>query len=319
MIKKGIGLLIAALFVISLSGAVGPAFAQGKTYTIAVLVKDSISPGWRMLLDGAKKEGAQQKVKVIEYAPLQVQNLEEQVRQMEDAIQKKVDAIVVAPINPQGIIPAIEKANAAKIPVITSNSRAYGGKIETFVGVENYDGAKKLGEYMIKKVGGKGNVILIEGNPAGQTNQDRVKGFKEAIAANSNIKLLAQQPAMFRRDQAMNVMENLLQSHPKVDLVMALNDEMALGAVKAMEAAGRKGVLVSGFDAAPEGLEAITAKRLVATLDQDLHAQGGLGVRAAVDVLNGKKIPDWIKTGGEVVDLSNVNTIVARIKSFSGK
>jgi ribose transport system substrate-binding protein len=172
---------------------------------------------------------------------------------------------------------------------------------------------------MIKKVGGKGNVILIEGNPAGQTNQDRVKGFRDAIAANANIKLLAQQPAMFRRDQAMNVMENLLQSHPKIDLVIALNDEMALGAVKAMEAAGRKGVLVSGFDAAPEGLEAITAKRLVATLDQDLHAQGGLGVRAAVDVLNGKKIPDWIKTGGEVVDLSNVNNIVARIKSFSGK
>jgi len=319
MIKKGIGLLIAALFVVSLCGALGPVWAAGKPYTIAVLVKDSISPGWRMLLDGAKKEGAQQGVKVIEYAPLQVQNLEEQVRQMEDAIQKKVDAIVVAPINPQGIIPAIEKANAAKIPVITSNSRAYGGRIETFVGVENYDGANKLGEYMIKKVGGKGNVILIEGNPAGQTNQDRVKGFREAIAANANMKLLAQQPAMFRRDQAMNVMENLLQSHPKINLVIALNDEMALGAVKAMEAAGRKGVLVSGFDAAPEGLEAIIAKRLVATLDQDLHAQGGLGVRAAVDVLNGKKIPDWIKTGGDVVDLSNVNIIVQRIKTFSGK
>jgi ribose transport system substrate-binding protein len=312
MSKKLLILAVLGLFVLGVSGS---AMAAAKQYTIAVLVKDAVTPFWRYVIDGAKKEGAKTGAKVVEYAPVQVQSHEEQFRQVEDAIQKKVDAIVIAPINPQGIIPAIEKANAAKIPVITTNSRAFGGKIETFVGVENYEGAKKLGAYVMKKIGEKGNVIIIEGNPAGQTNQDRIKGFKEAIAACANVKILAQQPAMFRRDQAMNVMENLIQSHPKIEAVIALNDEMGLGSLKALEQAGRKGTLVSGFDGAVEGLEAIIAKRLTASLNQDPHGQGGLAVRAAVDVLNGKKIPEWVQTGGEIIDLSNAKDLLGRFKS----
>ena len=285
-----------------------------KTYTFAVLVKDSTTPFWRYLISGAKKEAKALGVEVIEYAPLQQQNLEEQMRHVEDAIQKKVDAIIIAPINPTAIIPAIEKANAAKIPVLTTNSKAGGGKIATFVGVENYEGAKKLGEYMLKKINRKGNVIIVEGNPAGQTNQDRVKGFREAIAAAPEVKLLAQQPAMFRRDQAMTVMENLLQTHPKVDLVIALNDEMALGSLKALEQAGRKGVIVSGFDGAIEGLEAIIAGRLTASLNQDPFGQGSLPVRAAMDLMKGKKIEENIPTGGEIIDTSNAQQLLNLFK-----
>jgi ribose transport system substrate-binding protein len=285
-----------------------------KTYTFAVLVKDSTTPFWRYLISGAKKEAKALGVEVIEYAPLQQQNLEEQMRHVEDAIQKKVDAIIIAPINPTAIIPAIEKANAAKIPVLTTNSKAGGGKIATFVGVENYEGAKKLGEYMLKKINRKGNVIIVEGNPAGQTNQDRVKGFREAIAAAPEVKLLAQQPAMFRRDQAMTVMENLLQTHPKVDLVIALNDEMALGSLKALEQAGRKGVIVSGFDGAIEGLEAIIAGRLTASLNQDPFGQGSLPVHAAMDLIKGKKIEENIPTGGEIIDTSNAQKLLNLFK-----
>jgi ribose transport system substrate-binding protein len=294
----------------------GPASAgqTQKTYTFAVLVKDSTTPFWRYLISGAKKEAKAQGVEVIEYAPLQQQNLEEQMRHVEDAIQKKVDAIIIAPINPTAIIPAIEKANAAKIPVLTTNSKAGGGKIETFVGVENYEGAKKLGEYMLKKINRTGSVIIVEGNPAGQTNQDRVKGFREAIAAAPEVKLLAQQPAMFRRDQAMTVMENLLQTHPKVDLVIALNDEMALGSLKALEQAGRKGVVVSGFDGAIEGLEAILAGRLAASLNQDPFGQGALPVRAAMDLMKGKKIPANIPTGGEIIDIGNAQQLLNLFK-----
>ena len=312
--KKGIIFLSAVMFTLSLFGTAIPALAAAKQYTVAFLVKDAVTPYWRHMLDGAKKEASKQGVKIIEYAPLQMQNFEEQVRQVEDAIQKKVDAMVLAPINSQGIIPVVEKANAARIPVVTVNTRSFGGKIVTFVGVEHYEGAKKLGEYMMKKVGGKGNVLLIEGNPAAQPSQERVRGFKEAIAANPGAKILAQQPAMFRRDLAMNVMENLLQSHPKVDMVIALNDEMALGSIKALEQAGRKGVLVSGFDGAPEGLEAILAKRMVASLDQDPHGQGELSIRACVDAINSKQVPDWIKTGGIVIDESNAREILKRYK-----
>jgi ribose transport system substrate-binding protein len=247
---------ILSLALILALSVVVPAAAQSKGYTIAFFVKDSTTPFWRYLINGAKKEAALTGSTVIEYAPIQTQNLEEQLRQVEDAIQKKVDAICIAPINSQGIIPAIEKANAAGIPVITTNTRADGGKIETYVGVENFEGAKAIGEQVMKKIGGKGNIVIIEGNPAGQTNIDRLGGFKAVLAKYPGVKLLSQQPAMFRRDQAMTVMENLLQTFPKIDAVIALNDEMALGALRAIEAAGRKGIVVSGFDGAVEGLEA---------------------------------------------------------------
>ena len=278
---------------------------EAEPYTIAVMVKDSTTPFWRYLITGAERVGEELGCEVVEYAPLQTQNLEEQVRQVEDAIQKGVDAICIAPIDSEGIIPAIEKANEAGIPVITTNSKANGGDIETFVGVDNYEGAKTLAEYMMEELGGKGNVVIIEGNPAGQTSQDRVRGFQEVIEQYPDVNLLVSQPAMFLRDQAMSVMENLIQSNPDIDAVLALNDEMALGARQALEDAGMTDVLVTGFDGALEGLTAIQEGKMFATLNQAPFDQGGEAVRAAVEILNGNTVDEWIKVGGDVCDASN--------------
>jgi ribose transport system substrate-binding protein len=104
-----------------------------------------------------------------------------------------------------------------------------------------------------------------------------------------------------------------------VDLVIALNDEMALGSLKAIEQAGRKGVVVSGFDGASEGLEAIISGRLTASLNQDPFGQGSLPVRAAVDLLGGKKIPANIPTGGEIIDASNAQKLLALFKEAGAK
>ncbi len=125
-----------------------------------------------------------------------------------------------------------------------------------------------LGTYLAEKTQLHGQHCDWEGNPAGQTNIDRLEGFKKAFAKYPNIKILTSQPAMFRRDQAMSVMENILQTYSKIDAVVAFNDEMAIGAVQAIEAAGRKGILVTGFDGAPEGIKAIIAGRMVATLNK---------------------------------------------------
>ena len=280
-------------------------FAGAGEYKIALMVKDSTTPFWRYVVTGAQDVAKVVGAQVIEYAPLQTQNLEEQVRQVEDAVQRKVDAIAIAPIDSEGIIPAIEKANAAGIPVITTNSKSAGGDIKTFIGVDNYEAAKTLAQYMMDKLGGKGNVVIIEGNPAGQTSQDRVRGFVEIINKYPNVKLLVSQPGMFQRAEAMNIMENIIQSNPEIDAVMALNDEMALGAIQALNDADIKDVMVTGFDGAKEGLEAILAGKLFASMNQAPFDQGGVAVQAAVDVLNGKSIDAWIKVGGQVCDISN--------------
>jgi len=281
------------------------AAAQQETrqeITIGLFVKDSTTPYWRYLIKGAKDEAARiGGVKVIEYAPIKQQDIEEQLRQVEDAIQRRISAIAIAPIDSNAIAPALEKAVKAGIPVITTNTRAFYDGITSFVGVDNIDGGLMLGKYLAEKMNFTGNIVIVEGNPAGQTNIDRMEGFKKAFAQYPNIKILTSQPAMFRRDQAMSVMENILQTHSKIDAVVAFNDEMAIGAVQAIEAAGRKGIMVTGFDGAPEGIKAIIAGRMLATLNQGPFEQGGFAVRAAVDVIQGKTISKWITTGGNII------------------
>lgn len=284
--------------------------AVQKEYTIAVMVKDSTTPFWRYLISGAQDAGAELGVKVVEYAPMEAQNLDEQVKQVEDAIMAGVDAICIAPVDSDGIVPALEEANAAGIPVITTNTKANGAQIETFVGVDNYEAAKTLAAYMMEQLGGQGNVVIIEGNPAGQTSQDRVRGFEEIIAQYPDITLEVSQPGYFKRDEAMTIMENIIQSNPDIDAVLALNDEMALGAFQALEEAGKTDVLVTGFDGALEGLNAILEGKMYASMNQDAFAQGGEAVKAAVAVLNGESITEWIKVGGEVCDKENAQGLI---------
>jgi len=295
------------------------AAAQQETsqeITIGLFVKDSTTPYWRYLIKGAKDEAERiGGVKVIEYAPIKQQDIEEQLRQVEDAIQRRISAIAIAPIDSNAIAPALEKAVKAGMPVIGTNTRAFYDGITSFVGVDNIDGGLILGTYLAEKLNFTGNIVIVEGNPAGQTNIDRMEGFKKAFAKYPDIKILTSQPAMFRRDQAMTVMENILQTYSKIDAVIAFNDEMAIGAVQAIEAAGRKGIMVTGFDGAPEGIKAIIAGRMVATLNQGPFEQGGYAVRAAVDVIQGKTISKWITTGGNIIDAKNAET---ELKRFDG-
>ena len=283
-----------------------PEAAPAKDYTIAVMVKDSSTPFWRYLVSGAMEAGTDLGVNVVEYAPMEAQSLDEQTKQVEDAIQAGVDAICIAPVDSNGIVPATEKANAAGIPVIAINTKANGGKIETFVGIDNEAAAENLAKYMVEQLNGEGKVVIIEGNPTGQTSVDRVAGFTNILSQNPGIALTVSQPGYFKRDEAMTIMENLIQKDPDIDAVLALNDEMALGSWQALDDAGlTEKVIVSGFDGAVEGCKAILAGKMVASMDQDAIGTGYEGVKAALTILEGGTVDEWIKIGGKVVSGDN--------------
>lgn len=232
--------------------------------------------------------------------------MDEQTKQVEDAIQAGVDAICIAPVDSDGIVPALEKANEAGIPVIAINTKANGAKVETFVGIDNEAAAENLAQYMVDELGNEGKVVIIEGNPAGQTSVDRVAGFTTILEKYDGIELTVSQPGYFKRDEAMTIMENLIQANPDIDAVLALNDEMALGAWQALDDAGMTGdVVISGFDGAVEGCNAILGGKLKASMDQDAIGTGYQGVKAAVEVLNGNAVDEWIKIGGTVVNGDN--------------
>jgi ribose transport system substrate-binding protein len=214
---------------------------------------------------------------------------------MEDIILKRPDAIVFVPVDYTAMVPTVEKMNKAGIPVFNYCNEMAGGKYEIYVGSDDQKLAYELANFVFKKIGGKGNVIVQDGVPGAITAQNRNKGFMKAIKENSGIKLLTAQPANYNRLAGMQVMENLLQRFPKIDVVLAANDEQALGCVEAIDAAGRlKEIKVTGVDANYDAAQSIMAGRQYASADYAGLVQGYLATKAAIEHLNGNKVPKRI-------------------------
>ena len=287
-----------------------------RTLEVTLILKDNTSPGWRYLAGGAMRAGREYNINVTENSPLETQDADQQMRAMEDAIERGVDAIVIAPVDSAGIVPAINRANEAGIPVFTSNTRAFVDSpddVVTFVGVNNEEGAYSIATYMFSQFpeGQPINLIIIDGNRAGQTTLDRIAGFERAMAEDDRVNLLDIQEARFARAQAQEVMETFLVRHDHIDLVMALNDEMAIGAFNAIEAAGRVDeMLISGFDGSPQGLQAVIDGTVTATLNQDLPGQGSEAIRAVRRYFEGETIEDWIRVGGQVALASDAQAFL---------
>ena len=215
-----------------------------------------------------------------------------QLSQVEDLIVQKPDLLLLAPVDSDVLVSAVEAAHAAGIPVITIDRTVNTDKVITHIGVDDVVGGRMAGEYVAERLGGKGNVIMLEGVMGSSAQRDRAQGFEEAISKYPEIKLLTKQTANFNRVEAMNVTENLLQAYPQVDAIFAQNDEMALGAFRAIEASGKKGqIILVGYDADPEAKDAVKAGEMDATIEGSPYKLGRLVIKAAVDYLNGVELP----------------------------
>ena len=316
MWKKWFVIGLAFCFFFTLIGVVqDEASAAAKRYKMVFIVKSMDNPFWNMMLEGAQMAAKDLGLEIKGLAPIKPNNVEEQIRQMEDAITAKMDAIIVVPSDSRGIIPGIEKANRAGIPVFTSNTRAFGGKFIGFAGAPNEEAAYLVSKAFLEMTGGKGNAIILEGVPGAQTAIDRKTGIDRAIKEFPNVKVLTSQTAKFSRVEGMRVMENLLQQFPKIDLVLCANDEMALGAIEAIDAAKRlKEIKVSGFDGNNDAINSISEGRLVITGAQRPDAQAYWSVLGTYMFLEGYPVPRDIYVPCPPVDKSNVAEYLKRIK-----
>ncbi|RPJ11960.1 MAG: sugar ABC transporter substrate-binding protein [Deltaproteobacteria bacterium] len=307
-------LVISFLFTLGL-GSRDEAFAGAKRYKMVFIVKSMDNPFWNMMLEGAQNTAKDLNLEIKGLAPIKPNNVEEQIRQMEDAITAKMDAIIVVPSDSKGIGPGIEKANRAGIPVMTSNTRAFGGQFIAFAGAPNEEAAYLVAKQYLTLMGGKGNYIILEGVPGAQTAIDRKTGIDRAVKEFPNVKVLASQTAKFSRVEGMRVMENLLQQFPKIDGVICANDEMALGAIEAIDAAKRlKDIKVAGFDGNNDAIKSISEGRLVITGAQRPDAQAYWSVLAAYMHLEGYPVPREIYVPCPPVNKSNVGEYLKRIK-----
>lgn len=261
--------------------------------------------------DGAKKAAEE---KDIELFVTDAQNKpSKQQTDIENLLQKGLDMLIIDPCDSDAIVSAIETANEKGIPVMTIDRAAKGGEVIAHMGYDAIESGNIAGEFLKETLDGKGKLVEIMGIMGTNVAQDRSDGFNEIISAAEGFEVVANQSANFDRADAMKVMENILQANDKIDGVYAANDEMALGALEAIEAAGRLDeIVLIGSDAIDPALEAIRDDKLEATIAEPPFFLGKNAVLMGLDYINGEEIDKEILLDSTLVTKENIDTIVTK-------
>ena len=256
--------------------------------TIALVVSTLNNPFFVSLKDGAQKEADKLGYNLV---VLDSQNNPaKELANVQDLTVRGTKLMLINPTDSDAVGNAVAMANQAKIPVITLDRQATKGVVASHVASDNAFGGKMAGDYIAKKLGENAKVIELEGIAGTSVARERGKGFAQA-AEKHHFQILASQPADFDRTKGLNVMQNLLTAHQDVQAVFAQNDEMALGALRALQTAGKTDVLVVGFDGTEDGIKAVNSGKMGATVAQRPEQIGVIGVQTADKVLKGEKVP----------------------------
>lgn len=275
------------LMVVLLAGVL---FQGAKAEKIGMVISTQDNPFFVTL-----KEGAEKKAKELgdELIVLDSQNdPSKELSNTEDLIVKGVDVLLINPTDSDAVIASVKAANRNNIPVVTLDRGANGGKVEAHIASDNIAGGEMAGKYILSKVKEGANVVELEGIPGTTAARDRGEGFNKVVKGKINI--VARQSADFDRTKGLNVMENILQNNPNVDAVFAHNDEMALGAIKALEANNKNQVIVVGFDATEDAVKSVKEGKMSATIAQKPEKIGEKGVEIADKIIKKEKVDNYI-------------------------
>jgi ribose transport system substrate-binding protein len=260
--------------------------------TIGLSISTLNNPFFVSLRDGA---GAEAKAKGIKLITVDAEDdPAKQIAGVEDLIQKHIKVLLINPTDSDAVANVVKEATAAGINVISLDRRVNGTEVSAHVGSDNTAGGTMAADFLLEKLGDKGNVVELEGTPGSSAARERGKGFDSAIDSKGDVKVIARQPADFDRAKGLAVMENILERSKNVQGVFAQNDEMALGAIRAINADGLNNVVVVGFDATPDGVAAVKAGKLAGTVQQKPELIGKMGVDAAQSLIEGKAVDKQI-------------------------
>ena len=313
--KKAVILVLAVLFAsvfclgLSAGGAQEDQASQADGKPVIGLVMKSLGAEFfKAMEEGAIAHADERGDLVLKALGTQSQTeIDQQISIVENLVTQKVDAIVVAPMDGRALVPPVVKAIEAGITVINidvmfddATMKEYGIEVP-FIGPDNVEAAKTVGDVLAKDLGKGGKVIIIEGVQAAVNAQQRKEGFMQSIDE-YGLELLTSNTANWEIEEAFQVFSNLLTAHPDVEGVMCANDAMALGVVQAIDAAGRTGeIKVIGFDNDPAIQPLIKEGKVLATIDQFGKDMASFGIDAAMDEIGGKTITGWIKTPTELI------------------
>ncbi len=279
--------------------------------SIAVFTKNTTNPFSKAIRSGSDFAAKKLSVDVSHYVPTTADNAGEQTKLVDDAIAKKPDLIVFNPVDNQKMVPAIEKMNAANIPLIEITDRAEGGKFVSAVLPDDYQLGLATARRLLKALDGKGNVVILEGIPTATSSVERVKGFNDALKEFPAVKLLASKSGGYQRQPAQDAMEGWIRQFPQIDGVLGANDSMAAAVVETLEKRNRKAVVV-GINGSPEAIKLIKADKMLATGEFNGFVIGCLAVEIAARNLRKQPVPKEVVIKPAVYDKTNVQQYEAR-------
>ncbi|WP_256802004.1 ribose ABC transporter substrate-binding protein RbsB [Rodentibacter ratti] len=284
-------------FVTALTSAVAVSGTASAQDTIALAVSTLDNPFFVTLKDGAQKKADELGYKLV---VLDSQNdPAKELANVEDLTVRGAKVLLINPTDSEAVGNAVAIANRNNIPVITLDRGAAKGYVVSHIASDNVAGGKMAGDFIAQKLGNGAKVIQLEGIAGTSAARERGEGFKQAIETHK-LNVLASQPADFDRTKGLNVTENLLASKAEVQAIFAQNDEMALGALRAVNAANKK-VLIVGFDGTDDGVKAVKSGKLAATIAQQPDVIGSLGVATADKILKGEKVDAKIPVDLKVI------------------
>lgn len=266
--------------------------------SIALVISTLNNPFFVTMKDSAQKEADKLGYDLVVLDSMD--NPAKELANVQDLTVKGTRLMLINPTDSDAVGNAVLMANKAKIPVVTLDRVANKGEVVSHVASDNRLGGKMAGDYIAEKVGNDAKVIQLEGISGTSASRERGEGFKQAVDAHK-LNILASQPADFDRTKGLNVMQNLLTANPAVQAVFAQNDEMALGALRALQTAGRTDVLVVGFDGTNDGIKAVNRGVLGATIAQRPDQIGIIGIQTADKILKGEKVDPTIPVELELV------------------
>jgi ribose transport system substrate-binding protein len=283
-----------------------------KPFTIGIVVKTLVNDPFQVTLAESAKKTAESFGGTANYFAATHTGVAEQISVVEDLIQKKVDGLVLTPIDSNAIIPAIEQANKAGIPVVIADTASYGGDFITFIATDNIKASASAADYLIKKFNGKAKVAQLEGETGGQTAADRIKGFQDELKTAPGMELVASQNAHWTTAGGQSVTENILQANPDLNAIFASSDMEGVGAAEAIKAADKVGkVTLVTFDGLPEGIDLIKQGVSDGDVAQFPVRMGSWGATILAMVISGEKkasdFPKYIDSGTQLVTAENAD------------
>ena len=228
------------------------------------------------------KEGAEKEAEKLGFELIVLDSQNDPAKErsnVEDLIQLGVVALLINPTDSDAVVKSVEVANEANIPVITLDRQSNGGEVTSHIASDNIKGGAMAAEFVLEKLGTEANINVVElqGIPGASATRDRGAGFHSILDDKTNVKFVSSQAADFDRQKGLSVMENILQGNSDVQVVFAHNDEMALGAAKAIGTSNVKAMVI-GFDGNEDALDAVEKGEMIATVAQQPDLIGALGV-----------------------------------------